>query len=40
MFGLFENIQRRELPCINFMSESEWNHLDNRPASDLNCYRA
>ena len=36
MFEPFESIHRRAFPPINFLSKSEWNLWDRRPASALN----
>ena len=36
MFEPFESIHQRAFPLINFLSKSEWNLWDRRPASALN----
>ena len=35
MFDLFESIQRRAFPPINFLSKSGWKRLGKCPASDF-----
>ena len=40
MFETFESIHRRAFKPINFLSKSEWNLWDRRPASAFNSSRA